>query len=1107
MKKLTTLLLTAAILISGYTFPASAEEAETPDFVISDEEYPEADTSMGGYMFNLPDNMRAAVISPTVEYYTDGNTDNLEAELEALYTGFAETGLNTVFINTVYDNVSYYSIDMNDTEADPVSTAVSTAYNHGVSPYVVLDLGYILSGIDNSAESIDRFISEVHRFTLKYPCDGIILDGYYMNKNTDSYKSYMENGSGIGYQNWLYDTAEQYFRTAAEIIHATNNSVAVGFIINDVWANSVNNEAGSATDGDTEALYDGYSDTKAFIEKGYVDFAVLRAYGSLASVQLPYEEVTGWWDSLLNENSMPMYIIHHNERIGSDGPGWKAEDQLLRQLTVAKKLMSYKGSIFNSYSSLMDNPMNTTTTLKSYFNEQIDETSLFEDLKMTSPAKMNFSTSEQSVTFMGTFDSNFPVYFNGEEITLNDAGNFYFKKELKVGKNSFTVKHKSKIMTYNIERKIVVMKSINKSISEGKTLRVDGGTKIKLTVTAYKGSKVYGTVNGTTVTMKEAEVYEDDDDVNSSYVRYTGTYTAPDGIIGQEQNLGTIKIFGSNSGYNAEVIGAKIIINAEPEPPAQQVQAVIKDASSVGTGEVIGTLGSPYKASDAVKYVKTAANYTIVYDGKTADDIPSPIFSQLPAGVLEVYKSTSGNYYITESGKRIAMSASTLEDGNGIEENPLFVKAIGTSGGNSYIKLNLGHKTGFNMRLSGNSYFTGWDGDYNVNSFTATHLYITFENITSVTKLPDFSNNLVFKSGKWDTVTEDNGTKFRLVLELRQPGVYCGHSALFNSDGDLVLSFPVPTNSLSGLTIVVDPGHGYGKSATSFDPGAIGEVVEADVVLGIAKELTSQLQAAGANVIRLKTESQFLLTRERPIYARGYGCDIYLSIHANKATGEARGVEAFYFTSYSQPLAKSISSSIAAYYANNVYSDGANKDRGAKYSYYHVTLQQDFPSILIETGFVDNMSDAMALASPEHQKGIAKAIVAGIRTYISRSNLSYAEEGSSTVTKPDDDTTEPPETEESEVTQESEETEASVETDGSGGTDVSDETDSTDITVLPPTPDETDTSGDEPSNTDSSDNQEPVPPLSDVSDESAVSTESTPETSDEWHNGALWQQF
>ncbi|MBP5605525.1 MAG: N-acetylmuramoyl-L-alanine amidase, partial [Ruminiclostridium sp.] len=370
-----------------------------------------------------------------------------------------------------------------------------------------------------------------------------------------------------------------------------------------------------------------------------------------------------------------------------------------------------------------------------------------------------------------------------------------------------------------------------------------------------------------------------------------------------------------------------------------------------------------------------------------------PVFSQLPANTLEIYRSTSGNYYVTESGKRFSASSSVLEDGPAITDNPLFVKSTGTSNGNSYIKIKLGHRTGFNMRLAGNKYYTAWDGDYNVYDFTATHLYITFENVTSVTTLPSFENNLVFRSGKWDTIEEENGTKFRLILELRQPGVYFGHGARYDENGDLILFFPVPVNSLSGLTVVIDPGHGYGKSPTVFDPGAVGEVVEQECVLAISKELESQLAAAGARVIRLKTESEFILTKERPNYARDLGCDIYISVHANKASADAKGVEAYYFTSYSEPLAASISKSIAAYYQTNVYADAANRDRGARYSYYHVTLQQDFPSVLVETGFVSNISDAVALASPAHRKGIAAGIVQGIKNYIARSSISYATEG------------------------------------------------------------------------------------------------------------------
>ena len=1007
LKRTAALFIAAASAVTCLSLPVSGESGEDLSYFTelpeaSVQELPPANAGVPGVMFTLPEDMRASVITPSVDFYTDPDedTDALESELDNIFSEFSDIGLNTVIINTVCDDKSFYSLNLGDSAADPVLSAIATAYNCGISPYVVLDLGHILSDCRSGADAIDTLVSRVHRFALRYQCAGIILDDYYARRNVESFGSYMNNGSGVGYTNWLYDTAEQYFRTAAEVIRDTDNSIAAGFIINDMWANSVWDPAGSETSDTVQAYFDGYSDTKSFIEKNYVDFVLLRAYGSVTSPTLPFEKVTGWWGALTDEYDIPMYVVHHNEYLGTSTAGWSGEDQLLKQLTIAKRLDSYRGSVFNSFGRLVEDPMGSTETLTSYFNEQINEGTLFEDLKMTSPHALTYTTTEAAATFMGSFDSNFPVYFNGEEIKLNDAGNFYFEKKLADGLNTFTIKHKSKTYTYNITRKITVLKGIGTAISEGKSLTVDGGTKITLTARAYKGASVYGTVNGTTVSMKEAVGTADEDEVNSSYVRFSGTYTVPNGLIGQKQELGKIHIYASYSGYSMEAVGASVTVNAEPEPVKKEEAVIVSDAESSGSGEVFATLAAPHSAAETVKYVKTLSDNTIVYDGKTADDIPSPIFSQLPAGSLEIYKSTSGGYYVTESGKRIAASASVLEEGAAIGTNELFVKSIGTTGGNSYIKMKLDRRTGFNMRLAGNSYYTAWDGDYNVTDFTATHLYITFENVTSVTSLPSFEYNQVFRSGKWDTVTEDNGTKFRLILELRQPGVYMGHKAAYNSDGDLILWFPVPVNSLSGITVVIDPGHGYGKSADVFDPGAIGEVVEQEVVLAISKELESQLKAAGANVVRLPTESQFMLTKERPNIARQYGCDIYISVHANKATGEARGTEVYYFSSYSQPLAANISSAVSKYYTTSVYSDGADKNRGSRYSYYHVTLQQDFPSVLVETGFVDNIMDAMALASETHRKGIAAGIVTGIKNYLARSSISYASEGYSAADAP-----------------------------------------------------------------------------------------------------------
>ena len=78
--------------------------------------------------------------------------------------------------------------------------------------------------------------------------------------------------------------------------------------------------------------------------------------------------------------------------------------------------------------------------------------------------------------------------------------------------------------------------------------------------------------------------------------------------------------------------------------------------------------------------------------------------------------------------------------------------------------------------------------------------------------------------------------------------------------------------------------------------------------------------------------------------------------------------------------------------------------------------QQDFPSVLIECGFVTNYTEAMALADSEHQNGIAEAIVRGAADYLGRCSYSCFGDGaasytnSETVYTPPTETTVPAET-------------------------------------------------------------------------------------------------
>ena len=123
---------------------------------------------------------------------------------------------------------------------------------------------------------------------------------------------------------------------------------------------------------------------------------------------------------------------------------------------------------------------------------------------MVTPNYTNFVTYDPTVKFMGTFDENFDVYFDGRKIELNERGNFLITKDLNVGGNSFTIEHKSKKINYYIERRVEVLKSVENV----NNITVAGGTKITIGAIAYSGSSVSASINGQIVNLRESAAGE-----------------------------------------------------------------------------------------------------------------------------------------------------------------------------------------------------------------------------------------------------------------------------------------------------------------------------------------------------------------------------------------------------------------------------------------------------------------------------------------------------------------------------------------------------------------------------------------------------------------------
>lgn len=931
----------------------------------------------------LQDGMRAVFLTPDVDF-SIGETD-----LDPVFDKAAGYGMNAVIFNSSVDGKYYYSLDHG--VEDQLEKAVDSAKFAGMRAYVTLDVNMLLKRVIKQGGGLkEGFSAAVHKFAMKYICDGIILTNYYTADSDEMHAEYLRSGSGIGYENWLYETNRYIMRTVSEVIRKTTCTTAVGLYIEDMWANSSVNEQGSDTSADFQALYDGCCDTKDYIEQGFADFILVKAEGSTDSAALNYGKVVSWWNELSSKSGTRMYVCHLNENIGNV-EGWR-EDQLLKQLAALEDLSGIGGSAFNSFAALNENKLDSTTKLIAYFNDQINTGSLSKELEMTSPTKYQYTTTESSVKFQGTFDENFDVYFNGEKIKLNEVGTFFFQEHLKVGYNYFTIEHKGEKMNYVINRYIDVIKSVE-NVGD---ITVEGGTRIELSAIVYTGSKVSASINGKNIPMS-AKQSSDKVDANGSYSEYVGYYTVPDGIVGKVQKLGEITYYATYEEPGSKkqekyAKGGTVTVEAKPEPPKTDIGFEIIDQSTAGSGEVVGTMDPVVTEYETVKYIKVLNDYTHVYDGKTVGDVPSPVFSEMPANTLDYYKSSykSANveYYISTTGRRYRKSDVKLITDKGIGDNALVVKSVGNmKSGKSFIEIGLDLRVTFNVTVD-EQYHTETYGQYGVSKFDAQYVYITFDNVTSVTKLPDFSNCSMFSDGKWETVTENGVPKFRMKLKLRQAGIYSGVAAEYDGK-NLIFTFNIPTPTLAGKVIMIDPGHGWNNvDPKVWDPGVVGVVTEQEIALAVAKKLEAKLTEMGATVIRLHTESTHYWVNTRAMEGVKNDVDMYISLHCNGSTSaQAYGVEAYYFTPFSQPLAEYINNNLAALWNNTFYSDGTNTNRGDKYSYYHVTLEQSFPSVLVEMGFASNKKECLIMANPDNQTLMADRIADGIKSYFTRSNL------------------------------------------------------------------------------------------------------------------------
>lgn len=238
---------------------------------------------------------------------------------------------------------------------------------------------------------------------------------------------------------------------------------------------------------------------------------------------------------------------------------------------------------------------------------------------------------------------------------------------------------------------------------------------------------------------------------------------------------------------------------------------------------------------------------------------------------------------------------------------------------------------------------------------------------------PILGNDTLVRRISWDQVGSD---RVRVTFTLSQP-VYGWLSLWDESRRAFVLRIRrVPTiditHPLSGLRIVVDPGH---PPAGATGPTGL---YEGDAVFPVGQILMELLRARGATPITTRESLAAVGLTERGVTARRVNAHAFVSIHLNALPDgvnpfTANGTSTLFFNQSSEVLARPVQRALMARFGL--------RDLGVHYQNLAVARPSWYPGVLTEGLFLMMPEQEAAMRDAGFQRKYAEAILEGLEAY------------------------------------------------------------------------------------------------------------------------------
>ena len=269
------------------------------------------------------------------------------------------------------------------------------------------------------------------------------------------------------------------------------------------------------------------------------------------------------------------------------------------------------------------------------------------------------------------------------------------------------------------------------------------------------------------------------------------------------------------------------------------------------------------------------------------------------------------------------------------------------------------------------------------------------------------------------TLAAQDDQPFRLVVDVARPGAELAVARRLESIAQGKRRDRV-------RVVAVDAGHG-GEDSGARGPRKL-RVVEKTVTLAVARALVDALnRIPGVRGELTRDGDYFVPLHERYHLAEKMKADLFISIHANstRRRSSGRGTEIFFLSLrgagdqadadlanlenaadlvggvppqaeddlvsilYDVKRASALEQSqlLAETLLDHVAADRRLESRGVKQAGFVVLKSVEFPSVLVETAFINNPSEARLLANPDFQRQMGRQLAAGVREYFARAGI------------------------------------------------------------------------------------------------------------------------